>query len=168
MLQEDKITIPLLPIKRTPAIEGWKFSHPCKCTRRRNNNPLRQRFIFGVRLWEEQHGVVVEGGGETEYKGVCSHVHNIHIFLGKSPQLSIRLFILKKKKNSNSRHSFHKYYWQPSYTQSVSEALRIWPWLRKMYSGHLLTNEKDIFNKNLKIQNELLMRNKIQCCWSIL
>ena len=98
MLQEDKITIPLLPIKRTPAIEGWKFSHPCKCTRRRNNNPLRQRFIFGVRLWEEQHGVVVEGGGETEYKGVCSHVHNIHIFLGKSPQLSIRLFILKKKR----------------------------------------------------------------------
>ena len=37
-------------------------------------------------------------GRETEYKGVCSHVHNIHIFLVKSPQLSIRLFILKKKK----------------------------------------------------------------------
>lgn len=30
-----------------------------------------------------------------------------------------------------------------------------------------LTNEKDIFNKKLKIQSELLMRNKIQCCWSI-
>ena len=37
-------------------------------------------------------------GGVGRYKGVCSHVHNIPIFLGKSPQRSIRLFIIFLKK----------------------------------------------------------------------
>ena len=45
---------------------------------------------------------------------------------------------MNSKMNSNFRHSLHKYYLQPSYAQTVSEALRIWTWLRKMYSGHLL------------------------------
>ena len=163
MLQGDKITITLLSIKRTPAIEGWRFSHPSTCTRRRNNNPLRQRFVFGVRLWEEAHGVV-GGGGDRIQRCVLTCSQHSH-FSGEESTTFHQIIYIKKKKdfwvNSNFRHSFHKYYLQPSYTQTVSEALRIWPWLRKMYSGHLLTNEKDIFNKNLKIQNELLMRNKI-------
>lgn len=41
------------------------------------------------------------------------------------------------------------------------------PWLREMDSGHLLTNEKDTSNKKLQIKSELLMKKKIQCCWSI-
>ena len=62
MLQGDKITITLLPIKRTPAIEGWRFSHPCRCMRRQNNNPFRQRSVFGVQLREEANG----GGGQIQ------------------------------------------------------------------------------------------------------
>lgn len=36
--------------------------------RRWNNNPLRQRFVFGVQLWEEAHW---GGGADTK---VCVHM----------------------------------------------------------------------------------------------
>lgn len=31
---EMKVTVTLLPKERTPATQGWGFSHPWRCTRR--------------------------------------------------------------------------------------------------------------------------------------
>ena len=96
MLQGDKITITLLSIKSTPAIEGWRFSHPSTCTRRRNNNPLRQRFVFGVRLWEEAHGVV-GGGGDRIQRCVLTCSQHSH-FSGEESTTFHQIIYIKKKK----------------------------------------------------------------------
>ena len=173
MLQGDKITITLLPIKRTPAIEGWRFSHPCRCMRRRNNNPLRQRPVFGVQLWEEAHG----GGGQIQ-RCVFTCAQHSHFSGEESTTFHQIITFLKKYfwMNSKILNEFKNEFKLQAFVTQVLFATVICPdckWgtknmdMAKKNVFRALTNEKDIFNKKLKIPSELLMRNKIQFCWSI-